>query len=99
MTAQPVSIEIYGKKSCPHCEQTKNYLDSRSIPYKFTYVDQPGNESLPKKLKSQGFRQLPVVFVRDRVLYKDIDSWQGYQEDKLEKTASDYRDSLVEDSF
>ena len=37
-TAEP-EIKLYGAEWCPDCHRSRNYLDSRSVPYEYINVD------------------------------------------------------------
>lgn len=60
-----MKVEIYGKKQCGACEQTKNVLKSRGIEFDYKQLDQDYTmEELMDKLEEVGllgFRTFPLI--------------------------------------
>lgn len=67
-------IIIYTKDHCVQCNATKNAMDRNGIPYQLINLDvQP---EAVDRLKSLGYRQLPVVMAND-------EHWSGFRPDKI----------------
>lgn len=69
-----MTITVYTKPNCSHCEQTKSTLDQNNISYDI--VDLTENNEARNMVLGMGFRSAPVVIT-------DNDSWAGFRIDKL----------------
>ncbi|MEM6048974.1 glutaredoxin-like protein NrdH [Erwinia sp. P7711] len=67
-------IIIYTKNNCVQCNATKNAMDKQGLAYQLINLDQQPGET--EKLKSLGYRQLPVVMAAE-------DHWSGFRPDKI----------------
>lgn len=85
MTASPTAYTVYTKPSCPNCDRTKDYFDSKGITY--TTVD---ITEVPAALayitEELGYSQAPVVVNNS----DDQDHWCGLRRDKLVAAAMHY---------
>ena len=75
-------IVIYTVTWCPHCQELKNYLTSRGIPFsnRDVEVDAAAMEELTTRYKSQG---VPVV-----VFGQDQEVLKGFTPESFETTAA-----------
>lgn len=74
-----MSITVYTRPGCPHCDQTKAMLDNLSLG--FVEVDLIENPSALAKIKDEwGFTQAPVVET-------DEDVWSGHRPERLKQLA------------
>lgn len=67
-------ITVYTKPSCHLCEATKRELSIRGVNY--SSVDITEDETAFDKIKSLGYRSMPVVITEN-------DHWAGFRVDKL----------------
>nr|DAY42269.1 MAG TPA: glutaredoxin-like protein [Caudoviricetes sp.] len=74
-----MKVTVYSKSSCIQCEMTKMYLDQHKI--KFETVDVFETEGVLEKIKSYGFKGMPVVVLDDNF----DNAWVGYNLDRLEE--------------
>lgn len=74
-----LKVTVYSKPSCIQCEMTKMYLDQHKI--KFKTVDVFETEGALEKIKSYGFKGMPVVVPDDNF----DNAWVGYNLDRLEE--------------
>ena len=76
-----MTITIYTNPNCVQCDQTKRYLDNKSIPYET--VDLSTNQDALEMVVAKGFKSAPVVVT-------DTDEWSGFRLEKLAKTVEEY---------
>lgn len=69
-----MTITIYTNPNCVQCDQTKRYLDNKSIPYET--VDLSTNQDALEMVVAKGFKSAPVVVT-------DTDEWSGFRLEKL----------------
>jgi len=62
-----MKIEIYGKTSCPYCDNAKQVCDIRDLDY--TYLQLGSDYQLEElQQKTPGFSTFPAVFVDDEFI-------------------------------
>ena len=71
---------VYTKPQCVQCDMTKRLMDKIGVEYHT--VDIIDNPAELDKLIEMGYRAAPVV-VTD-----DVDSWAGFQPDKINELAA-----------
>jgi glutaredoxin-like protein NrdH len=76
------NVTVYSKPNCVQCEQTKRYLDLKSIAYNI--VDITEDEVALNKVLEMGYKSAPVVIVDDPA-YQE--AWSGFRLDSLSKLA------------
>lgn len=54
---------IYGSSNCNYCEQAKQLLDMKELPY--NYVDAPSSLYFQREFVAKGVRKVPQIFVTD----------------------------------
>ena len=74
-----VTVNVYSKKPCVQCDQTKRHLTKREIPF----TEQPLEGDNLDAAIELGFGSAPVVFVA----YPDgtEHSWCGYRPDRIDE--------------
>lgn len=81
MTKQnSIKITIYHPHFCPMCLFTKKRL---TVPFTEVEVDREKDEATLQTFRDRGFVSFPVVFVYQEG--KIIDSWDGYNEKKIDE--------------
>lgn len=80
-----MTIEIYTKPNCVQCTATYKRLDSKGLEY--TPVDILADAKALEYVKSEGFLQAPVAFVKDAA-GNIIDKWSGFRPDKIDALAT-----------
>jgi glutaredoxin-like protein NrdH len=73
-----MTVTVYTKDNCVHCEATKRHLDKINVAYETVNIT--NNIGAVDKLIGLGYRSAPVVVTDD-------DSWSGYVPEKLDKLA------------
>lgn len=68
-------IKVFTNPTCVACEQTKRYLEKKSIPYEV--IDLSQDEDALNKVIELGYKSAPVVVTDDG------SSWSGFRLDKL----------------
>jgi glutaredoxin-like protein NrdH len=71
---------VYSKNNCVQCAYTKKLLTEYGIKFEERNIDE--NEEFYAQAKSLGYQQAPVVVA-------GVESWSGFQPDKLAKLVSD----------
>ena len=78
MTSSPTQYTVYTKPSCPNCDRTKDYFDSKGITY--TPVDFTEVPTALEYITAElGYSQAPVVVNNA----DDQDHWSGLRRDRL----------------
>lgn len=72
-------ITVYSKPNCPQCDLTKRDMDILGIDYNTVDITQQQDQL--ERLSSLGFRTAPVVET-------DIETWSGYDQDKIKNLVS-----------
>ncbi|WP_202413913.1 glutaredoxin family protein [Duganella sp. CY15W] len=57
-------VVLYGTKTCPFCQQTRDYLAQHNIPYADIDVTQPGKGQ--EDYRSLGEKAVPVILIGSR---------------------------------
>ncbi|MFW0767316.1 glutaredoxin-like protein NrdH [Trabulsiella odontotermitis] len=73
-------ITIYTRNDCVQCHATKRAMESRGFEFEMVNVDQ--HPEAVDSLRSQGFRQLPVVVAGET-------SWSGFRPDMINRLRPD----------
>ncbi|ELY5850866.1 glutaredoxin-like protein NrdH [Cronobacter turicensis] len=73
-------ITIYTRNDCVQCHATKRALESRGIAFDTINLDE--QPEAIDTLRTQGFRQLPVVMT-------DALSWSGFRPDMINRLRAD----------
>jgi len=71
------NVTVYSKKPYSNCEKTKEWLNEHGI--EFTEVDIYSDDDALEQIKSEGYRQAPVVSLNDWQWH-----WSGHQVTNLE---------------
>lgn len=71
-----MEITVYSKNACPGCVLTKNFLESKGVPFIEKRVDV--NDNHMDELVSMGYRSLPVIVTNQ------TDAFVGYNPSKLQ---------------
>lgn len=62
---------VYGRLGvCPHCDNAKEFLESRKIEFEFLDVDE--TEGAMDAIKKDGFRSIPAIYFNDG----ESDKWE-----------------------
>lgn len=77
-----MSITVYSKPQCPQCSLTKRKLRDEGAQY--TDVDVSEDKAAFEFIMGLGWRQAPVVVVRDDD-GQITDHWSGFRSDRIEK--------------
>lgn len=77
-------IKVYSKPNCGNCEDTKNLFTELGVDY--DVIDISKDPTALAFLKSQGFREMPVVMTED-------DKWSGLKKNKIKAVADLANDS------
>lgn len=80
-----MTVELLSKPSCVQCVQTSKTLDRTSVTY--SKRDVTTDETALELAKSLGYLAAPVVVVRDAD-NNIVDSWSGFQPDRLKTLAA-----------
>lgn len=67
-------IKVFTNPNCVQCEQTKKYLDKKSLSYEV--IDMSKDQQALEMVVELGFKSAPVVIT-------DTDKWSGFRLDKL----------------
>jgi len=59
-------IEIYSTKTCPSCKQAKQLFDSKDAEYTEFLIDEDKDKFKEMKLRSNGARTVPQIFINDK---------------------------------
>ena len=59
----PDVLTVYGASWCGDCRNTRRYLDSTRVPYR--YVDLGSDRAAQALLEGAGYRAIPVVVTTD----------------------------------
>ena len=78
-------VEIYSKKTCPHCDRAKQLLDKKSIFYVEIKVDENPEDLELMLLRTQGRKTVPQIFINDRLIGGCDDLYALDQAGKLDK--------------
>ncbi|KNC89186.1 glutaredoxin-like protein NrdH [Trabulsiella odontotermitis] len=73
-------ITIYTRNDCVQCHATKRAMESRGFEFEMVNVDL--DPEAVDTLRSQGFRQLPVVVAGET-------SWSGFRPDMINRLRPD----------
>ena len=86
-----MSITVYSKPSCVQCNATYRALDSQGSDYEV--IDITESPDAYEYVLSLGYKQAPVVVVRDWTSDKsyDLHHWSGFRPDLIERIA-DYNE-------
>ncbi len=68
-------IEIYSTMNCPSCLRAKKLLDSKNVEYTEFKVDQDPDKFKEMKLRSNGARTVPQIFINDEHIGGFDDLW------------------------
>lgn len=74
-----MSVIVYSKPNCPNCELSKRDMDILGIEYQVIDISQDIGSL--ERLKSQGFRSVPVIQTEN-------DVWSGYNQEKIKGLVS-----------
>lgn len=82
-----MQITVYTRSECQPCRATKRKLVKEGLTYR--EVDITLDDHAQGVLRSEGFRELPVVYVE----YDDVldSAWSGYRPDLIERVAKEAR--------
>lgn len=80
---------VFDKDNCGKCVQTEDLM--RDLGVNFTTVNMSHNKDALKKVKSDGHRSAPAVYVKSG-------NWSGHQEEEIVKFASSLGLSSVKDT-
>jgi len=69
-----MSTTVYTMPNCVQCEQTKRYLDNKSVPYET--VDITTNPEAYEMVVSLGYKSAPVVVTNS-------EHWSGFRLERL----------------
>jgi glutaredoxin-like protein NrdH len=76
-----MEVSVFSLPDCMQCDATVITLESLSVPYETTKLDQdPEAKNL---IKTLGFMQAPVVIVYNKG--EVVSSWSGFRPDRLEE--------------
>jgi glutaredoxin-like protein NrdH len=76
MEIRIMRITIYTRNNCVQCHATKRAMESRGFDFELINLDQ--HPEMADGLRSQGYRQLPVVVT-------DSESWCGFRPDMINR--------------
>ncbi len=74
---------VYTKDNCVQCDMTKRLMDKIGVEYEIINISE--NPSELDKLIEMGYRAAPVVVVTSET---GIESWAGFQPDKITSLAA-----------
>jgi len=65
-------IILYGNEKCGYCRETRNYLETNSIPYIYRDVELYGTyqEEMYRKISGAGTARFPVVDIKGQILIR-----------------------------
>lgn len=69
-----MSVTIYTMPNCVQCDQTKRYLDMKSVSYEA--IDIASNPEAYEKVTALGYKAAPIVVT-------DTDHWSGFRLERL----------------
>lgn len=82
-------VIVWGMPNCKNCERTKEWLTENQVPYSVEDLTEPINSDALQHFKSSGLLAAPIVEVYDVLRFDDwpevVDTWSGYNENKLEE--------------
>jgi len=81
-------IEIYSTKSCPSCLRAKQLFDNKSVEYTEFLVDQDEDKFKEMKLRANGTRTVPQIFINDKHVGGYDDLWALEKAGKLDAELS-----------
>lgn len=79
-----MSVVVYTQPNCTQCEQTKRYLDMKSVPYESVDITQDVDAF--EFVVGLGYKSVPVVVSGD-------EHWSGFRLGKLDELAVEYFNS------
>lgn len=81
-----MAVIVYSKHYCYPCKATTRRLAQRGVAHTVVNLDDPANSEIRDELVTEGFRQTPIVEVRDE--YGDVaDRWSGYNPSSIDRLA------------
>ena len=69
------NIEIYSTKSCPSCVRAKQLFTHKSVEYTEYLVDQDQEKFKEMKLRTNGARTVPQIFIDGEAIGGFDDLW------------------------
>ena len=76
------TITVWDLPNCVQCNSTKRFLDKHDLPY--TEYDLTERPEQAEKFRNAGYATAPVVVTSHG-------TWAGFQYDKLQQLAKEYR--------
>jgi glutaredoxin 3 len=88
-----MSIKIYGKTNCVHCDNAKSLLDRMNVPYEYTLVETPEAKQMLFEAVSPHIRTVPVVVV-DGVWIGGYTELYSYINENYSLTNGQFKENL-----
>ena len=90
-------ITVYSKNNCPNCDQAKNYLKNKNIPYREVNIEQDAEAR--EFITQEGLRTVPQIFMDGKIFVEG--GWAGLSKMSAEDILSEIelRNSLADQSL
>ncbi len=72
-----MKIKIYSTKSCPYCDQAKEYLKQKGVEFEEIKVDED-QDAAQEMIKKSKQMSVPVIEINDQII-------AGFDKEKIDK--------------
>ncbi len=84
-----VKVEMYSTQACPSCVRAKQLLESKKVEWIEYRVDQDQDKFDEMKLRTNGSRTVPAIFINDQYVGGFDALWALEQSGELDKQLVD----------